>query len=674
MYRERYQTHVAQRIHFRSVRKILASLGSFLLILFCAAATAQPPMGPLGGPPLFIPGPVSSPVTPGMYGMKPIGMQVSNDPMFGPLCEGPVGPAMCESVHRYIGLQQRAVMIQMAPPIGFHPQAGPICAGPLGPGPCYDVAMWIAMAGEAEATIPLPILEFTPMGPVCAGPLGPGPCTQVKVFILQQSLNLAPQVPPNLQQLNVVGSINTPFGRSPACLGPMGPMPCALLPQMGLDAWSGPIPGQGQFGLSAAVLSDPLRLARECARQVGADVTRFAGCAGQKVILPKREQAILDCAVSNRTALDFGKCAASSFGLTLAEDQRKAVQCAISAKGNAESFTDCMGLAIPAIQLSPEQRAIVQCGASTNSAESFASCAAPSFMGQSEQAALRCAVESKDAATFVSCAADQLPIKVSEDQRIVAKCAMQSKGDTNGFFTCAGSAFAGKNLSSDQKAVLQCASNSGGDTSAFANCAAGDLLTKNLSREQQIAVRCAAESGGDPTATAVCAGTNLMALNLNPEQQIAVQCVAATGGEPYSAAGCMASRLTMRELTKCFNDGIGGSGCFGDSNDLVGRNGWVGRTFGQITGGSNSVINNPDQIWGGDNSFVRNPGQVWGGPNSVFNKPSQVFGGPNSFFNNPQQVFGGPNSVFNNPGQILPKPRPMVLGKVGGKRVCLPWC
>lgn len=660
-----YAPHLVQGAQGR--KKFALPMGVLLILLFFASI-AQ------GGPPVFIPGPVPSPVTPGYYGMKPIGMQVGNDPTFGPMCEGPVGPAMCESVNRYIGLQQRAAMIHMAPPINFHPQVGPICSGPLGPGPCYDVAMWIAMASEAENTILLPVLTTTPMGPICAGPLGPGPCTQVKVFILQQSMNLAPPAAPNLQQLNVVGNVNTPFGRSPVCQGPMGPMPCTLLPQMGLDAWSGPVPGQQQFGLPAALQSEPMRLARECARLVGADVSRFAGCAGQKIILPQRDQALLDCAVSNRTALDFSKCAAPNFGLTLPENQRKAVQCSLSAKGNPEAFISCTGLTIPAIELSSEQRAIIQCGTTAGDPESFANCAAPSVMGQSEQAVLRCAVESKDSSAFASCAAGQLSIKASEDQRVVAQCAMQSKGDTSDFFSCAGNAFAGKNLSNDQKAVLKCAHDSEGDTSAFAACAAGDLVTKNLSREQQIAIRCAAESGGDPTATAVCAGTNLMALNLNPEQQIAVQCVAATGGEPYSAAGCMASRLTMRELTKCFNEGIGGSGCFGDSNDLIGKNGWVARSLGEIAGGPNSVIHNPDQIWGGDNSFARNPGQIWGGPNSVFNNPNQVLGGPNSFFNNPQQVFGGPNSVFNNPGQILPQPRPMVLGKIGGKRVCLPWC
>ncbi|MGF9763994.1 hypothetical protein AAII07_53680 [Microvirga sp. 0TCS3.31] len=147
-------------------------------------------------------------------------------------------------------------------------------------------------------------------------------------------------------------------------------------------------------------------------------------------------------------------------------------------------------------------------------------------------------------------------------------------------------------------------------------------------------------------------------LQLNPEQQIAVQCVVSTGGTPPAAAGCIASRLTARELTKCLTDGIGGRGCFGDTNDLVGRDGWLRRNLGQIAGGPNSIINNPGQIWGGDNSFVRNPSQIWGGDNS--------------FVRNPSQLWGGNNSIFNNPGQLAPKP--LQLGSIGGKRICLPWC
>jgi len=131
------------------------------------------------------------------------------------------------------------------------------------------------------------------------------------------------------------------------------------------------------------------------------------------------------------------------------------------------------------------------------------------------------------------------------------------------------------------------------------------------------------------------------------------------GRAAYAAAGCIATRLTGRELMKCFTDGVGGSrGCFGDNNDLFGRNGWTARTIGQLAGGPNSVIRNPGQIWGGDNSFLRNPGQIWGGSNS--------------FVRNPSQFWGGNNSIFNNPSQLAPKP--VTLGSIGGKRICLPWC
>jgi hypothetical protein len=136
----------------------------------------------------------------------------------------------------------------------------------------------------------------------------------------------------------------------------------------------------------------------------------------------------------------------------------------------------------------------------------------------------------------------------------------------------------------------------------------------------------------------------------------------------------MASRLTARELTKCFTDGIGGRGCFGDTNDLVGKNGWVGKQLRAIAGGPNSVFNNPGQLLGGPNSFVRNPGQIWGGDNSFVRNPGQIFGGRNSFVRNLAEIWEGQNAVFNNPSQLLPQPKPLQVGSIGGKRICLPWC
>jgi hypothetical protein len=379
-----------------------------------------------------------------------------------------------------------------------------------------------ALAIATGAACHLALSAFAPAtGPICAGPLGPGPCAAVQQYILSQ------------QQFR--------------------PGPPAVLPMPG-----GPSAAPGAINGSYAQ-----QIALGCAQRAGTDVAAFAACAGQNVILPPNQQAVLDCAVSNSNAQGFANCAAPHFG-----------------------------------------------------------------------------------------------IQLNNDQRIIADCAMRSEGDRDDFLACAGSRFVNQRLTPDQQAVLSCATDANGDASDFASCAASRIIGPRLSREQRIAVQCAAQSQGDYGTFASCASANLFNLNLNPEQQIAVQCVVQTGGQPYAAAGCMATRLTARELEKCFTDGMGGSGCFGDDNDLVGRNGWTARTMAQIAGGPNSVIRNPGQIWGGDNSFVRNPGQIWGGNNS--------------FVRNPSQFWGGNNSIFNNPAQLAPPP--VTLGTVGGHRICLPWC
>lgn len=320
------------------------------------------------------------------------------------------------------------------------------------------------------------------------------------------------------------------------------------------------VPNNGAPVLSG---SQAQQIAQDCAVHSGTDVDAFAACAEGAVVLPQKEQAVLDCAVSTTTAQGFAVCAAPKFGVTLTRTQQK-----------------------------------------------------------------------------------------------VAGCAMKSSGDEDDFASCAGSAIVDDNLSDDQKAALECAKDADGDASDFAECAGENIVGKNLSKEQRIAVSCAAQSEGDGAQFASCAGANFFNLNLNPEQQIAVTCVVQTGGQPYAAAGCMATRLTARELEKCATDGIGGDGCFGDNNDLVGKNGWVARTMGQIAGGPNSVVRNPDQIWGGNNSFLRNPGQIWGGSNS--------------FVRNPGQFWGGNNSVFHNPSQLAPPP--VTLGTIAGHRVCVPRC
>lgn len=593
--------------------------------------------------------------------------QIGLDPIIGPICAGPAGPGPCQAVQHFLWVQLVAAGIPVQQ-VGFDPMAGPICAGPAGPGPCNQVRTFIALQLIGAQQFRLPTLAGPVGEPICLGPLGPGPCSAVQAYLMQLQSGGFVNGPFDPRQVQLVNS-NTSGGA--ICAGPIGPMPCGLVGQTSLDRMSGAVSGPAVFGVSANL--DTARRAQACARQAGLDVAAFAGCAGQQIILPRNEQAVLDCAVSSIDTPTFANCAAPKLGIRLSDDQRVVAGCATTAGGDAARFASCAGGQYLNRALTADERAILACGAQAPSdPEAFARCASGRFLAREQQAALNCALSQSDAAGFALCAAPNVALPISDDQRILARCAFSSEGDPGAFALCAGGAFAGRQLTPDQQAVLGCAAGANGDSGQFMGCAATRLFGDDLSREQRIALQCAAQSRGDPGGMAVCAGANMFNLQLNPEMQIAVQCVASTGGQPYAAAGCIASRLTARELTKCLTDGFGGRGCFGDSNDLVGRNGLMGRTLQQIAGGPNSVFNNPGQLLGGPNSFVNNPGQIWGGDNSFVRNPGQIWGGDNSFVRNPGQMWGGANSVFNNPSQLAPKP--VQVGSIGGKRICLPWC
>src|SRR5262245_22246047 len=136
---------------------------------------------------------------------------------------------------------------------------------------------------------------------------------------------------------------------------------------------------------------------------------------------------------------------------------------------------------------------------------------------------------------------------------------------------------------------------------------------------------------------------------MNEEWRIAAECAVQSGGNPVGFAGCTAGRLTIRELTNCFT-GTVGKDCFGPNNTIVkglanafddlthgpGKNNEVVKAIGAVahlTGGSNSVINNPGQLAGGPNSMINNPGQIFGGRNSVFRNPGELKGGSHSVIN-----------------------------------------
>jgi hypothetical protein len=276
-----------------------------------------------------------------------------------------------------------------------------------------------------------------------------------------------------------------------------------------------------------------------------------------------------------------------------------------------------------------------QLAAATGDVNTFARCTQGQvILPSSQQVLVQCAGLSTGISGFAGCAgAHVLGKSLNGDQQAALQCAARSNGDVNNFVGCLGGRFIGQRLTQDQRTALNCAQQSG-NVGAFATCAGTGILGPRLSRDQRAAIECTAQSRGDPTGFATCAGNKMLNSQLNPEQQIAVQCVVQTGGQPYAAAACTASRLTLRELQKCVTDGIGGHGCFGDSNDLVGQGGWTVRTFGNVL-----------------NDLRR------GGP------------GPTN------DIFGGQGFA----GQTLEDirrhaPPPLQLGTVEGHRVCLPWC
>lgn len=271
-------------------------------------------------------------------------------------------------------------------------------------------------------------------------------------------------------------------------------------------------------------------------------------------------------------------------------------------------------------------------------------------------------VLNKDSALLVSCAEQAngnttnlaqcagrgiIASKLSPDQMKVVNCAAKNSDDVDHFAGCIATNLGGSQLNRQQRRLLTCATDNDVNSKEFAGCAARTMFGDRLSPETNAAIDCAVQSQGDYQQFGACAANKFLNLNLNPEQQIAVQCVVSSGGQPYVAAGCAASRLTARELTKCVEHGIGGDdGCFGNNNDLIGRNGFVVRNIAGLAGGPNSMI--------------RDPGQVLGGPGSVFNNPGQILGGPNSV----------PNQILRN----VPSPPPIQIGTVGNHRVCIPWC
>ena len=111
------------------------------------------------------------------------------------------------------------------------------------------------------------------------------------------------------------------------------------------------------------------------------------------------------------------------------------------------------------------------------------------------------------------------------------------------------------------------------------------------------------------------------AFGVNRGGQTAAECVSQFGVSKPAAA-CVVGRLTVDELNKCFSDGIGGRGCFGDNNTLVSMIRGNFEAAQRERGAANQAIRATTGI------SVRDIEQHgWkGGPNSEVRKICNIFG------------------------------------------------
>jgi hypothetical protein len=361
----------------------------------------------------------------------------------------------------------------------------------------------------------------------------------------------------------------------------------------------------------------------ECLSTKGTGTAAFTECTANLPSFPWAKVEDVQNCVSGAAGNAKVDCL-----LTGADPTQKALAaCLSSSSGRAAAALDCLTKSNPQMA---ETIAVATCAAKAVDAKAAASCFT-TVMGADEAKIAACAVGGKD--KMVSCLFPDKPEYKAASQ--VVACVQGGRDASSLVANC--SDFLVKDPKT--RAVLACAAQAGSDSSKLAGCAASSVLPPEVARF----AGCAATSQG-PTSFALCATGPMM----NEEWRIAAEC-AQTGGNPAGFAGCTAGRLTLKELTQCFTRGS----CFGPNNTIVkyytnafndvlygpGANndivvGW--HKLEEATGGSNSVINNPDQVFRGENSVFHNPAQILGGENSVFNQ----------FLEKP---FGGDCSVFHKP-------------------------
>jgi hypothetical protein len=181
----------------------------------------------------------------------------------------------------------------------------------------------------------------------------------------------------------------------------------------------------------------------------------------------------------------------------------------------------------------------------------------------------------------------------------VYDCSRQSSSNEDMAFCIVG-ATGGENERRAAGQLKQCYDRFGDDWNQYPLCFAEQNMNEDGARLLNC-VREQSQSGKvDMMGTAICYGAGR--LNLNAEAQIAVQCAMASGGEPLTFAGCAGGELTLRELNKCLDYGVGSHDCFGPNNEVVKGLAALGLDVRETFGPNNDLV----RTWNNGVNDLRN--------------------------------------------------------------------
>jgi hypothetical protein len=363
------------------------------------------------------------------------------------------------------------------------------------------------------------------------------------------------------------------------------------------------------------------------------EVAKLTSCASQA---PINADSIANCIPTTpeirKAAEDARKCindqssAASGVGCLFPGAEQKTTklaECIASSSNSAADTVECLRTVDPKTTDQIDQ---ILCVSKAGDPAAITSCVSKNFGGDGAKIA-GCATGPQD--KVIACLFGNRP--EYKAAAAAAACVQGGRDASSLIANCSNI------IIKDPKtrAVLACAAQAGSDHQKLLGCVATAALPPTIAHF----AACAATSTG-PTSFGLCAAGPVM----NEEWRIAAECATESGGVPLVFAGCAAGRLTFKELVGC----LSGRKCFGPNNLIVltfrksfhdlldgpGKNNDIVVALTKLdalSGGPNSVINNPGQLFGGKNSMVRNPGQITGGENSAVNvwlkKP---LGGPNA--------------------------------------------